>query len=62
MIHLRPHQQRCFDAMQKYACGQVIVPTGGGKTYIMIQHALELLKTGHKTIVVAQKRTRLVSL
>ena len=61
MIHLRPHQQRCFDAMQKYACGQVIVPTGGGKTYIMIQHALELLKTGHKTIVVVAPRILLAN-
>ena len=61
MIHLRPHQQRCFDAMQKYACGQVIVPTGGGKTYIMIQHALELLKTGNKTIVVVAPRILLAN-
>ena len=61
MIHLRPHQQRCFDAMQKHTCGQVIVPTGGGKTYIMIQHALELLKTGHKTIVVVAPRILLAN-
>ena len=47
--------------MQKHTCGQVIVPTGGGKTYIMIQHALELLKTGHKTIVVVAPRILLAN-
>ena len=35
-MQLRPHQQRAFDAMQASNVGQVIVPTGGGKTYIMI--------------------------
>ena len=38
MINLRPHQEKCFDAMQRNNVGQVIVPTGGGKTYIMIDY------------------------
>ncbi len=62
MIHLRPHQQRCFDAMQKYSKGQVIVPTGGGKTYIMIQHAIEQLKSPvAKTMVVVAPRILLAN-
>ena len=33
---LRPHQQRGTIAMLKYRKGQIIVPTGGGKTLKMI--------------------------
>ena len=36
MITLRPHQQRILDRMLDYDKGQVIVPTGGGKTLTMI--------------------------
>ena len=45
LITLRPHQARALDAMQGADKGQVIVPTGGGKTFIMIQHAKQLLET-----------------
>ena len=45
LITLRPHQQRSLDAMDKANKGQIIVPTGGGKTFIMIQHAKKLLNT-----------------
>ena len=31
--------------MDKANKGQIIVPTGGGKTFIMIQHAKKLLNT-----------------
>ena len=34
--------------------GQIIVPTGGGKTYIMISHAAQL-KRGSTIIVVAPR-------
>jgi superfamily II DNA or RNA helicase len=54
-ITLRPHQQRALDAMQIADKGQVIVPTGGGKTIIMIQHALQLLAESNRTIVVAPR-------
>jgi len=37
VIQLRPHQQRAVDAMLNQQKGQVIVPTGGGKTLCMIQ-------------------------
>jgi predicted helicase len=36
MFQLRPHQQRALDALAKYRIGQVIIPTGGGKTNVAI--------------------------
>jgi superfamily II DNA or RNA helicase len=39
-IQLRPNQQRADVAMQKYSKGQVIVPTGGGKTLNMIHDTI----------------------
>ena len=38
-ITLRPHQHNALEAMQKYNKGQVIIPTGGGKTICMIEDA-----------------------
>ena len=38
-MQLRPHQQRATDAMLAYTKGQIIVPTGGGKTMCMISDA-----------------------
>ena len=60
-ITLRPHQQRALDAMNASTHGQVIVPTGGGKTFIMIQDCIRLLKTGAKTIVVVAPRILLAN-
>ena len=40
-ITLRPHQRQACDAMLKHTKGQVIIPTGGGKTMCMIQDALD---------------------
>ena len=45
MIQLQPHQQRAFDNMQSENVGQIIIPTGGGKTYIMIADLKEQLRT-----------------
>ena len=39
MIELREHQQATVDALSEYNKGQVIVPTGGGKTMCMIKDA-----------------------
>ena len=36
-ITLRPHQETALYAMLKHNKGQVIVPTGGGKTLCMIE-------------------------
>ena len=56
-IELRPNQQRADVAMQKYSKGQVIVPTGGGKTLNMIHDTIrEFLSQTAKTIVVVCPR------
>ena len=39
-IQLRPHQERAVAAMLEHVKGQVIVPTGGGKTLKMFYDAL----------------------
>ena len=36
-MQLRPHQQRALDAIQNNNKGCVYVPTGGGKTVIMME-------------------------
>ena len=45
MITLRPHQKRIVDIMKNHSKGQVIVPTGGGKTMCMIHDLRRRLKT-----------------
>jgi superfamily II DNA or RNA helicase len=40
MMNLRPHQQRAVDLMQLHKKGQILVPTGGGKTMKMIKDAM----------------------
>ena len=56
-IQLRPHQVRGTDAMQKHSKGQVVVPTGGGKTLKMIYDALrEFQSETPQTIVVTAPR------
>ena len=44
---LRPHQQKALDKMNTHRKGQVIVPTGSGKTMCMIEDAKEGL---HRTV------------
>ena len=39
MMKLRPHQERIVNKMSTTPKGQVIVPTGGGKTMCMIKDA-----------------------
>jgi len=40
MITLRPHQSSALNVMQNDKIGQIVVPTGGGKTMIMIQDCI----------------------
>jgi superfamily II DNA or RNA helicase len=57
-LTLRPHQQRILDRMLAYGKGQIIVPTGGGKTICMIQDVVENCKyidNGMTTVVVAPR-------
>ena len=57
MFQLRPHQQRALDALFQYRKGQVIIPTGGGKTNVAIFDAIrEFLKNIPQTIVVVAPR------
>ena len=58
MLTLRPHQQKAVDAMLSNDKGQVIVPTGGGKTLTMItdtQNRLGSINNGTTTVVVAPR-------
>ena len=55
MITLRPHQDRILDRMLAYNKGQMIVPTGGGKTLTMIvdtQRRHDVINNGTTTVVV----------
>lgn len=56
-ITLRPHQQRGLDALHQNAIGQVIVPTGGGKTLIAIMDAVRRfeIKVPRVIVVVAPR-------
>jgi len=57
-ITLRPHQQRATDAMLVHDKGQIIVPTGGGKTLTMIMDTKkrhEVINNGTTTVVVAPR-------
>ena len=63
MITLRPHQLKGQEAMDKNDIGQVIVPTGGGKTYIMIHDAIKefYYSSDAQTIVVVAPRILLAN-
>ena len=56
MIKLRPHQERIVKTMTQTTKGQVIVPTGGGKTMCMITDAQSEFQYGNQTIVVVAPR------
>ena len=57
MITLRPHQERIIDRLKNYNRGQVIVPTGGGKTLTMIMDTKRLFSgdTPQTVVVVAPR-------
>lgn len=52
VIHLRPHQQVAVVNMSVHNRGQVIMPTGSGKTITMIQDAIDSMGSDEQTIVV----------
>ena len=57
-ITLRPHQDRIINRMCDYDKGQIIVPTGGGKTLTMIvdtQRRHDAINNGTTTVVVAPR-------
>lgn len=62
MIELRPHQRRSLTAMERYVLGQLVMPTGAGKTLVMIFDAIrQFQKDQHQTIVVVAPRILLAS-
>ena len=57
-LTLRPHQDRIVARMQSYNKGQIIVPTGGGKTLTMIvdtRDRHDSINNGTTTVVVAPR-------
>ena len=57
-ITLRPHQKKAVNAMWENSKGQVIIPTGGGKTICMIDDVMtniEMINRGQTFIVVAPR-------
>ena len=50
-VTLRPHQSQALNVMNENDLGQIIVPTGGGKTYIMIQDCIKQLDNNVNVIV-----------
>ena len=56
-ITLRPHQRKAVNAMWDNSKGQVIIPTGGGKTICMIQDTIhqQAIPSGVTTVVVAPR-------
>ena len=62
-MQLRPHQQRALDAIQNNNKGCVYVPTGGGKTVIMMEDCKRrfLESDDVKTVVVVAPRILLAN-
>jgi len=58
LVTLRPHQKKALNEMLAYDKGQVIIPTGGGKTMCMIHDIIENQKyidNGSTIVVVAPR-------
>ena len=60
---LRPHQERAVKAMLRNTKGQIIIPTGGGKTMCMIDDAMNEFSRSYmgQTIVVVAPRILLAN-
>ena len=54
-MQLRPHQEQAIKSMLDHDKGQVIVPTGGGKTICMIMDAVKQLEDYGTVVVVAPR-------
>tara|TARA_B100000683_G_scaffold204301_1_gene197832 strand:- start:2861 stop:4039 length:1179 start_codon:yes stop_codon:yes gene_type:complete len=62
LITLRPHQQTALNTLRTHSLGQVIVPTGGGKTLIQIKDAMWRFEIKvPRTIVVVAPRLLLAN-
>ena len=57
-MQLRPHQQDALDAMLEFDKGQIVIPTGGGKTPVMFHDLIvncQYIDNGMTTVVVAPR-------
>lgn len=56
-MKLRLHQSRVLDAMNQHKIGQIVIPTGGGKTLCMIMNLLQrfVQNPGQVAVVVAPR-------
>ena len=56
-MKLRNHQVQVLDIMNQHELGQVIIPTGGGKTLCMIMNLLQrfVQNPGHVAVIVAPR-------
>ena len=63
VIQFRPHQLRALDAIKNHKRGSVIIPTGGGKTYVMIADALRRMDESNRplTFVIVAPRILLAN-
>ena len=59
-MQLRPHQVRALDALQRSKFGQIIVPTGGGKTLIMIKDLARRFEEATSPMTVAVVAPRIL--
>jgi superfamily II DNA or RNA helicase len=58
VMQLRPHQQDALDSMLAFDKGQVVIPTGGGKTPVMFHDLIvncKYIDNGMTTVVVAPR-------
>ena len=60
LITLRPHQTAALDSMASASRGQIIVPTGGGKTLIAIMDACKRLESASVPISIVVVAPRLL--
>ena len=62
-MQLRPHQEQAVKAMLRNTRGQIIIPTGGGKTMCMIDDAMNEFSRSYmgQTIVVVAPRILLAN-
>ena len=59
-MQLRPHQTRALAAMQRNKFGQIIVPTGGGKTMIMIKDLADRFANAERPMTIAVVAPRIL--
>ena len=59
-MQLRPHQTEALQAMADNDLGQVIVPTGGGKTMCMIHDVIREITDRDLSLIHISEPTRLV--